>query len=70
MDIFISLAYINKKLDETRGGILFHRVVVNRMTQMRCQGLSSNFSTRTTFFISSTFCRLVMMVFTSSTSCT
>jgi hypothetical protein len=26
MDIFISLAYINKKLDETRGGILFHRV--------------------------------------------
>jgi hypothetical protein len=25
MDIFISLAYINKKLDETRGGILFHR---------------------------------------------
>ena len=69
MDIFITLAYINKKLDETRG-FRFIELLVNRMTQMRCQGLSSNFSTRTTFFISSTFRRLVMMVFTSSTSCT
>lgn len=32
--------------------------------------LSSNCSTRTTFFISSIFWRLRMMVFTSSTSCT
>lgn len=69
MDILISLAAQLKKLDETRG-FRFIELLVNRMTQMRSQGLSSNFSTRTTFFISSTFRRLVMMVFTSSTSCT
>ena len=69
MDILISLAAQLKKLDETRG-FRFIELLVNRMTQMRYQGLSSNFSTRTTFFISSTFRRLVMMVFTSSTSCT
>lgn len=69
MDILISLAAQLKKLDETRG-FRFIELLVNRMTQIRSQGLSSNFSTRTTFFISSTFRRLVMMVFTSSTSCT